>query len=105
MAARIFFLIIALGLVVAGIWAYQHDSRLRTDASAVNLGDSTEVVRAALGDPSSEESCGTLTLAPKDCSSEFVYRYWYSVFQPQYEVIWFDGSGKVLGEQHVRSRF
>jgi hypothetical protein len=34
-----------------------------------------------------------------------VYRYWYSIFPPQYEVVWFDKSGKVLGEQHVQSPF
>jgi len=27
------------------------------------------------------------------------------VFQPQYEVVWFDSAGKVLGEQHVQRSF
>jgi hypothetical protein len=46
-----------------------------------------------------------LTPIPTGCTSEFVYRYWYSIFQPQYEVIWLDKSGNVLGKQHVRSSF
>jgi hypothetical protein len=105
MATRIFFIAIALGLVVAGIWAYQHDAKLRANASRINIGDSDEVVRAMLGDPTSEGSCGVLTVAPKNCSDEYIYRHWYSVFQPKYEVIWFDAGGKVLGEQHVQSQF
>jgi len=105
MATRIFFFIVALGLVMAGVWAYGHDSRLRSNAGQVNLGDSDEVVRSLLGDPTTQDSCGTLTLAPKGCSEEYVYRYWYSIFQPKYEVIWLDSNGKVLGEQHVQSQF
>jgi hypothetical protein len=102
---RIFFLVIALGFVVAGLWAYHHDETLRKNSAQVVLGDPNEVVRQLLGDPSSEGPCGSLTPVPKSCSSEYVYRYWYSIFQPQYEVVWFDHSGKVLGEQHVQSPF
>jgi len=105
MATRIFFLAIALGIVVLGLWSYQHDQRLRDNASQVNLGDTNDIVRELLGDPSSEGSCGSLTPVPKGCSDEYVYRYWYSVFQPKYEVIWFDSAGKVLGEQYVHSQF
>jgi len=105
MATRIFFIAVALGLIVAAIWAYQHDESLRKNASQVNIGDSNEVVRELLGDPSRDESCGALTPVPKACTHEYVYRYWYSIFQPKYEVIWFDREGKVLGEQHVQSQF
>ena len=103
--ARIFFIAVALGLIVAGTWAYQHDAKLRTNASQVNHGDPNEVVRELLGDPSREGPCGSLTAVPKACANEYVYRYWYSIFQPQYQVIWFDQAGKVLGEQHVKSQF
>ena len=105
MVTRITFIVIALGLVIAGLWAYYHDQNLRKNASQVNLGDSREVVRALLGNPSSEGRCGSLTPTPKGCTNEYVYRYWYSIFQPQYDVIWFDQSDKVLGEQHVKSTF
>jgi len=105
MFTRITFIVIAAALVVAGIWAYYHDQNLRKNASQVNLGDSSEVVRALLGDPSSESACGAMTPSPKGCTSEYIYRYWYSVFQPQYEVIWLDDKGAVLGEQHVKSAF
>jgi len=105
MATRIFFIAIAIALVFAAIWAYQHDQRLRTNSSQVNLGDSDEVVRSLLGDPSSDGNCGALTPVPNGCSHEFVYRYWYSIFQPKYEVIWFDQRGRVLGEQAVHSQF
>jgi hypothetical protein len=105
MQTRLFFIAVALGLIIAGIWAYYHDENLRKNASQVNLGDSSEVVRQLLGEPSSEGPCGSLTPIPTGCTSEFVYRYWYSIFQPQYEVIWLDKSGNVLGEQHVRSSF
>jgi len=105
MATRIVFLVIALALIGAGVWAYHHDEKLRTNAPLVNLGDPNEVVRQLLGDPTSEGPCGSLTPIPKGCTDEYVYRYWYTLFQPQYEVIWFDHEGKVLGEQHVRSAF
>jgi hypothetical protein len=105
MTARLFFAAIALGLVLAGLWAYHHDESLRKNAMQVNLGDADDVVRELLGTPSSEGPCGSLTPVPKGCTNEYVYRYWYTIFQPQYEVIWFDESGKVLGEQHVQSRF
>ncbi|MGA2905710.1 MAG: hypothetical protein ABSD98_17945 [Candidatus Korobacteraceae bacterium] len=105
MGTRVFFFAVALSLVIAAIWAYQHDENLRKNSAQVNLGDSSQVVRELLGDPSSENLCGSLTPVPKGCTQEYVYRYWYTIFQPQYEVVWFDQSGKVLGEQHVRSPF
>jgi hypothetical protein len=103
MGVRIFFFAIAVGLVGAGLWAYHHDEQLGKNAFQVTLGDPSEVVRQLLGDPTSQGPCGSLTPVPKGCSDEYVYRYWYSVFQPQYEVVWFDKSGKVLGEQHVKA--
>lgn len=105
MTTRIIFIALALGLVIAGAWAYHHDEDLRKYSAQVNIGDPNEVVRELLGEPSSEGPCGSLTPVPKDCNNEYVYRYWYSIFQPQYEVIWFDQSGKVLGEQRVKSQF
>ena len=105
MRTRIFFIAAALALIIAGVWAYHHDDNLRRNSAQVNLGDPNEVVRALLGNPSSEGPCGSLTPVPKGCTDEYVYRYWYSIFQPQYEVVWFDQSGKVLGEQHLRSAF
>ena len=103
MGVRIFFFAIALGLVAAGLWAYHHDEELRKNSFLVNLGDANEVVRELLGDPSSEGLCGSLTPGPTGCNDQYVYRCWYSMFQPQYEVVWFDKSGKVLGEQHVKA--
>jgi hypothetical protein len=103
MATRIFFLAIALGLVAAAVWAYRHDEMLRNNSAQVNLGDPDEVVRDLLGSPTSDGPCGSMTPVPAGCSDEYVYRYWYSIFQPQYEVVWFDHAGKVLGEQHVRA--
>jgi hypothetical protein len=103
MGTRIFFLVIAFGLVMAGVWAYQHDEALRKNSAQVNLGDPNEVVQGLLGSPTREGPCGSLTPVPTGCSDEYVYRYWYSVFKPQYEVVWFDHSGKVLGEQHVQA--
>lgn len=43
--------------------------------------------------------------APSKCTDEYIYKYYYTVFQPQYEVVWFDSAGKVLGEQHVQRSF
>jgi hypothetical protein len=103
MGTRIIFLAIALGLVAAAVWAYHHDEMLRKNSGQVNLGDSSEVVQELLGSPTSYGPCGSMTPAPTGCSDEYVYRYWYSVFQPQYEVVWFDRAGKMLGEQHVRA--
>ena len=103
MGVRIFFFAIAVGLVGAALWAYHHDEQLTKNAFQVTLGDPSEVVRELLGDPTSEGPCGSLTPVPTGCSKEYVYRYWYTVFQPQYEVVWFDKSGKVLGEQHVKA--
>jgi hypothetical protein len=103
MGTRMFFLVIALGLVAAGVWAYQHDQMLRKNSAQVNLGDPNEVVQELLGSPTREGPCGSLTPVPTGCSNEYVHRYWYSIFQPQYELVWFDHSGKVLGEQHVQA--
>jgi len=103
MGTRIFFIALALGLVVAGVWAYHHDEALRKNSAQVNLRDSDEVVRQLLGNPTSEGPCGSLTPVPSGCTDEYVYRYWYSLFQPQYEVVWLDRTGKVLGEQHVHA--
>ena len=51
---------------------------------------------------SSEGPCGSLTAVPNGCADEYVYKYYYSIFNPQYEVVWFDRAGKVLGERHVQ---
>jgi hypothetical protein len=102
MGTRIFFFAVALVLVVAGVWAYHHDQELRRNVMQVNLGDPNEMVRELLGEPSSEGPCGSLTAVPTGCTDEYVYRYYYSIFNPQYEVVWFDNAGKVLGEQHVQ---
>jgi hypothetical protein len=94
---------IALGFVVAGMWAYHHDDELHRNAMQVNPGDADEVVRELLGNPSSEGPCGSLTAVPATCANEYVYKYYYySIFNPQYEVVWFDSAGKALGEQHVQ---
>lgn len=84
------------------MWAYHHDADLSKRVAQIEVGDPNEVVRDLLGDPSSEDSCGTLTVAPKACADEYVYRYYYSIFQPQYEVVWFTAEGKVIGVQHVQ---
>ena len=65
MGTRIFFFVIALGLVGAGVWAYHHDHELRKNSMQLNLGDPNEVVRELLGDPSSEGPCGSLTAVPR----------------------------------------
>jgi hypothetical protein len=105
MTTRIVFLVIAFAIVAALVWAYHHDEELRKSAMLVNLGDPNETVRELLGNPTSEGPCGSLTVAPSACTDEYVYKYYYSVFQPQYEVVWFDSAGKVLGEQHVRHSY
>src|SRR5271167_2551069 len=105
MRTRLFFIAVALALILAAIWAYHHDENLRKNAPLVNIGDSNEVVRQLLGDPSTDGSCGALTPVPTGCTYEYIYRYWYSIFQPHYLVVWFDKAGNVLGEQHVRSSF
>jgi hypothetical protein len=105
MIARIVFISIALLLIAAAVWAYHHDQRLDRNAALINLGDPNETVREVMGEPSREGDCGSVTLAPKSCADEYVYRHYYSIFRPQYEVVWFDRSGKVIGEQHVERPF
>lgn len=105
MGARIVFSFVALAILAGFVWAYHHDQQLRANASQVNLGDPNEAVRDLMGEPSQEGSCGLLTPSPARCSAEYVYRYYYTIFQPQYEVVWFDSAGKVLGEQHVQRSF
>ncbi len=102
MTTRIVFFCIAALLVGAAVWAYHHDQRLEHDIAQVSLGDPNEAVREMIGTPSSQGECGQLALAPGGCASEYVYRYYYSIFRPQCEVVWFDASGKVLGLQHVQ---
>lgn len=105
LVTRVIFICTALALVIAGFWAYHHDQKLSEDTTQVTIGDPNEIVRQLLGDPSSEGPCGALTPVPSGCVDEYIYRYWYSIFQPKYEVIWFDHAGKVLGEQQVKSTF
>jgi hypothetical protein len=102
MVTRIVFLVFALAIVGGFMWAYHHDVELGNRASQVAIGDPNEMVRELLGEPSSEGSCGSLTAAPKACADEYVYKYYYSIFQPKYEVVWFNAEGKVIGEQHVQ---
>ena len=102
MATRIAFFIVGLFLTAAGVWAYQHDQALQQKAAMVNIGDPNETVRELLGDPSSEGECGAMSPAPSGCASEYVYRYYFSIFRPQYQVVWFDHAGKVIGEQHLQ---
>jgi hypothetical protein len=102
MTTRIIFLILAIAIVGGFAWAYHHDGELGKRIGQVETGDPNEAVRELLGDPSSEGSCGALTVAPKACANEYVYKYYYSVFQPQYEVVWFTAEGKVIGVQHVQ---
>ena len=105
MIARIVFLLIALVLIGGGVWAYHHDQKLDRDAALINLGDPNEAVRELMGEPSREGECGSAHLAPQSCADEYVYRYYYSIFRPQYELVWFDHAGKVIGEQHVQRPF
>jgi len=99
---RSFFMVVALAIIGAAVWAYQHDQKLERHAAAVNLGDPNETVRELMGDPTREGECGSLTLAPAGCTDEYVYRFYFSIFRPQYQVVWFDHAGRVLGEQHVQ---
>lgn len=105
MVTRIVFLAAALAIVAGFVWAYHHDAELSKKANLVAVGDPNEAVRELLGEPSSEGPCGTLTVAPSACTDEYVYKYYYTIFQPQYEVVWFNAEGKVIGGQHVRRPF
>ena len=98
---------VALALIIIGgfWWAYRHDQRQEQNAAMVNVGDPNEAVRELLGNPSSEGSCGAMGVAPSGCTDEYVYKYYYSIFQPKYEVVWFNVEGKVIGEQHVQRPF
>jgi hypothetical protein len=105
MATRIVFFVIAAAIVGGFVWAYHHDVQLGKKIFEVEIGDPNEAVRNLLGEPSSEGSCGALTVAPKACADEYVYKYYYSIFQPQYEVVWFTAEGKVIGVQHVQTPY
>jgi len=97
--------VIAVAIVAGFVWAYHHDLELGKKIFEVEIGDPNEAVRDLLGKPSSEGSCGALTVAPKACAAEYVYKYYYSIFQPQYEVVWFTAEGKVIGVQHVQTPY
>ncbi len=105
MLTRITFSVIVLLLIAGGVWAYQHDQNLARSAQMVTLGDPNETVREVMGEPSHEGECGSVALAPSSCADEYVYRYYFSVFRPEYQVVWFDHAGKVIGEQHVERPF
>lgn len=105
MITRLVFLLLVLATIGGFAWAYHHDAELSNRAPMVQIGDPNETVRELLGEPSSEGPCGSMTAAPSACVNEYVYKYYYTIFQPQYEVVWFDAAGKVLGEQHVKRSF
>jgi hypothetical protein len=102
MVTRLVFVALALAIGGGFVWAYHHDTQLGNRVAQIEIGDPNEAVRELLGEPSSEGSCGALTVAPKACADEYVYKYYYSLFQPQYEVVWFTAEGKVIGVQHVQ---
>jgi len=99
---RIVFLAIAAAILGGFVWAYHHDVELGKKIFEVEIGDPNEAVRDLLGEPSSEGPCGRITVAPSACMDEYVYKYYYSIFQPQYEVVWFSAEGKVIGVRHVQ---
>lgn len=101
MGTRIVFLVFALLVMGWFGWAYHHDKTLREGSPQIQVGDPNEVVRDLLGEPSNEGGCGSLTAVPRNCSREYVYRYALSLFRPEYEVVWFDEAGKVIGETRV----
>jgi hypothetical protein len=105
MVTRIAFILIALAIAGGIAWAYRHDAELATHAREIELGDPNEAVRELLGEPSSEGTCGQVSVAPSACADEYVYRYYYAFFQPQYQVVWFNAEGKVIGGQRVRRAF
>jgi hypothetical protein len=105
MVTRGVFLLIVLAVAGCFTWAYHHDARLGNRVGLVTVGDPNESVRDLLGEPTSEGSCGRMSVAPSGCVHEYVYRYYFDVFQPQYEVVWFNAAGKVIGEQHIRRPF
>lgn len=105
MVTRIVFILVALAIAGTALWAYRHDAELATHAREIEIGDPNEMVRESLGEPSSEGSCGSVSVAPSACADEYVYRYYYTIFQPQYEVVWFNAEGKVVGRQRVQRAF
>jgi hypothetical protein len=105
MVTRLVFLSIAVGIGATFMWTYHHDARLENRVSLVTIGDPNEAVRDLLGEPTSEGSCGRVSPSPSGCTDEYLYRYYFNLFQPQYEVLWFNAEGKVIGEQHVRRPF
>jgi|SRR6516162_1590525 hypothetical protein len=105
MITRIVFLLIALAIAGVFGWAYHHDQQLGSRVGLVTVGDPNEAVRDLLGEPSSEGTCGRVSPSPPACTVEYLYRYYFNLFQPQYEVVWFNAEGKVIGEQHVRRPF
>ena len=105
MITRLVFLLLALAIAGALAWANHHDEQLSSRVSLVTVGDPNEAVRELLGEPSSEGSCGRVSPSPSGCTDEYLYRYYFNLFQPQYEVVWFNAEGKVIGEQHVRRPF
>lgn len=105
MVTRMVFVVIALAMVGGFAWAYHHDANLSQKAALVAVGDPNEAVRDLLGEPSRQGPCGSMSPAPSGCTDEYVYRYYYDVFQPQYEVVWFSAEGKVIGWQHIRRPF
>ena len=105
MVTRVVFLLIALAMGGAFGWAYHHDEQLGSRVSLVAIDDPNEAVRELLGEPSSEGTCGRVSPAPSACTDEYLYRYYFSLFQPQYEVVWFNAEGKVIGEEHIRRPF
>jgi hypothetical protein len=105
MITRIVFLLITLAIAGVFGWAYHHDEQLRSRVGLVAVGDPNEAVRDLLGEPNSEGSCGRISPAPSACANEYLYRCYFNLFQPQYEVVWFNAEGKVIGAQHVRRPF
>jgi hypothetical protein len=85
------------------VWASHHDRALRQNIVEVVRGESRAEVEEILGNPTNAAACGSATAATAGCNLEYQYRYYLHFWHHEYEIIWLDKDGRVLGGQHVAS--
>lgn len=98
--------ILGLVLIVSALilWPVLRVRQLGQAFSEIKENDSRELVLKRMGNPWKNEECGKyLAGHPPGCVEEFVYAHPYAPYFPEYWVIYFNSSHRVINDAHLVS--
>ena len=97
---------LGLVLIVSALilWPVLKVRQLGNAFSGVKENDPREFVLMRMGNPWKKEECGKyLGGYPAGCVEEFIYAHPYAPYFPEYWVIYFDSSHRVISVVHLVS--